>query len=511
MLYAHQIAEEIASGRMSAREAVTGCIRRIEATRATLNAVVVARFDEALKEADEADEARARGEVLGPLHGVPVTIKESFDLAGSPTTAGLTHRAGHRAASDAWVVARLREAGAIVLGKTNVSQLLLHDSCGNPLYGQTNNPWRLDRSPGASSGGEAAILAVGGSALGIGSDIAGSIRLPADACGVHALKPTSGRLPLEGHLSVAAHQESALCQPGPLARSVRDLALAMRVLTDAAARDTNAETHSWRTLDTSGLRRLRIAFYTDNEVVKPAPAIRRAVTSAARALEGLGLTVEEWRPPNAYQMWGVYCSLLFSDGFRSLRRIARGSKLSPNVRQVLRLGSLPKMAFPIVAGVCRIAGQPQIADGIRYVTPLDGEEHGEMLDRRASLSRAFINAMDDAGIDAILCPVFATPAVHHRMDPLINGALSYTAIFNLLGMPAGTVAATRVRSGEESDRTPGMDLVGRAAKRVEIGSAGMPVGVQVAARPWREDVALAVMTALEEHFRAQPDYPAQPP
>jgi fatty acid amide hydrolase len=184
MVHAHQIAREIAFGKVSAREAVVACIERIESTQTAINAVVVPRFEQALKEADLADGLRARGDALGPLHGVPITIKESFDLTGTATTAGLTNRAGHRAAADAAVVARLRQAGAIVLGKTNVSQLLLHDACRNPLYGRTNNPWQLDRSPGASSGGEAAILAVGGSALGIGSDIGGSVRLPAVVCGV---------------------------------------------------------------------------------------------------------------------------------------------------------------------------------------------------------------------------------------------------------------------------------------------------------------------------------------
>src|SRR4030095_158525 len=230
MIDAHQIAQEIASGKFSVREVVAACIQRSKSRQGSGKACVWPRFEEALKEADLADAARSRGDTLGPLHGVPITIKESFDLAGTPTTAGLSHRSGHRAGTDAVVVARLRQAGAIVLGKTNVSQLLLHDSCRNPLYGRTNNPWQLERSPGASSGGEAATLALGGSALGIGSDIGGSVRLPAHACGVNSLKPTSGRLPLEGHISLFPTQESLLCQPGPLARSVTDLMLAMHVL-----------------------------------------------------------------------------------------------------------------------------------------------------------------------------------------------------------------------------------------------------------------------------------------
>ena len=496
MLHAHQIAHQIASGQTSAREAVAACIERIGSTHAAINAVVVPRFELALKEAGLADEARARGEGLGPLHGVPITIKESFDLVDTATTAGLTHRARHRAGKDAWVVSRLRQAGAIVLGKTNVSQLLFHGSCRNPVYGRTNNPWQPDRSPGASSGGEAAILAVGGSALGIGSDIGGSVRLPADACGVNSLKPTSGRLPLEGHISLLPGLETLMCQPGPLARSVTDLMLAMRVLTDAA-------TAPHRT----GLHGLRIGFHTDNGVVRPSPAIRRAVESAARALEERGMVVEQWQPPNLDLMWRVFLALLLTGGLAGVRQISRGSKLLWQARQVLLFGTLPKIAFSAGFRILRIAGQKQTA----YTVMHCAQEYAQLLERRTHLCRTFISAMDAARIDAILCPVFAVPALRHRLNQSINESLSYTSVYNFLGMPAGVVAATRVGRGEESDRSPGFNLAERAARRVEAGSLGLPVGVQIVARHWREDLVLGIMSVLEEHFRTQPGYPADPP
>jgi fatty acid amide hydrolase len=509
MLHAHQIAEEIASGRVSAREAVAACIERIESTHAAINAVVVPRFEQALEEAALADDARGRGDPLGPLHGVPITIKESFDLTGTATTAGLTSRVSHRAADDAWVVARLRRAGAIVLGKTNVSQLLLHDSCCNPLYGQTNNPWQLERSPGASSGGEAAILAVGGSALGIGSDIGGSVRLPADACGVNSLKPTSGRLPMDGHISFFPDREDIMCQPGPLARSVTDLTLAMRVLTDNTprSRDNAAASPPWRNLETNELRGFRIGFHTDNGIVRPSPAIRGAVTAAARALEERGLIVEEWQPPDLNLMWRVYTALLLGDGLAKIRQLCRGSKLSRNIQQLLFLEAFPKNALSIGSRFWRVAGQPQLAESVRYWA----EPSLQLFERRTQLCRTVIAAMDAARLDAILCPVFIVPALRHRMNGFINEGLSYTAVYNFLGTPAGVVAATRVAGGEESDRTARFNLVERAARQVEAGSVGLPVGVQVVSRHWREDVVLGIMSLLEEHFRRQPGYPADPP
>ena len=193
-LGAREISERVASGELSAREVIEEHVRRIEEVNPRLNAVVVTQFDCALREADAADAALAHGGPLGPLHGVPVTIKEQFMVPGTPTTMGLPSRASHRAPSDGPLVGRLRRAGAIVLGKTNVSQLLIYHESDNPVYGRTNNPWDPERTPGGSSGGEAAIIAAGGSSLGLGGDYGGSIRVPAHFSGLHGLRPTAGRL-----------------------------------------------------------------------------------------------------------------------------------------------------------------------------------------------------------------------------------------------------------------------------------------------------------------------------
>jgi fatty acid amide hydrolase len=493
MLDAHQIARDIASGKASVRETVQACIDRIQNTHAAINAVVVPRFEEALREADIADAARARGDALGPLHGVPITIKESFDLTGTPTTAGLTNRANHRAATDAAIVSRLRNAGAIIVGKTNVSQLLLHHSCSNPLYGSTKNPWQSERSPGASSGGEAAIVALGGSALGFGSDIGGSVRLPAHACGLNAFKPTSGKVPLGGHISFFPRQEALMCQPGPIGRSMADLKLAMRVLTGEMFPPQEPLS-------------FRVGFYIDNGVVRPSPSIRRAVSSAAHALEEQGIVVEEWQPPNVELMWSVYIAFLLADGLRSVHESCRGSRLSTNIRQILLFASFPKNGLPIVSSLLRFAGLRAAARNLKYCA----EDYDRLAVRRLLLCREFMEAMDKAQIDAILCPVFHVPALRHRVSPFINEGLSYTSIYNFLGMPAGVVAATRVTQGVESDRSRGFGLVERAARRVEDASVGLPVGVQIVARPWREDIAMCVMSILEDHFRTLPGYPGLP-
>ncbi len=192
---AAQIARRVARREVSALEVVQAHIARIEAVNGRLNAVVVPRFDEARTEAAAADDRLARGEPIGPLHGVPITVKECFHLAGTPASIGLARRQHELSADDGLLVARLRKAGAIVLGKTNLPQLMIWHESDNPVYGRTNNPWDLGRTPGGSTGGEAAIIAARGSPLGLGNDLGGSIRVPCHFCGIHGFKPTSLRGP----------------------------------------------------------------------------------------------------------------------------------------------------------------------------------------------------------------------------------------------------------------------------------------------------------------------------
>lgn len=542
---AGELAQAIASRTLSSREAVEAHIERIEAVNAALNAVVVPLYEQARREAERADAALRRGERVGPLHGVPFTVKESFDVAETPTTMGLTTRARHRAASDAPTVARLRAAGAILLGKTNAPQLLLFNETDNPLYGRTNNPWDLRRAPGGSSGGCAATVAAGGAAFSLGSDIGGSLRFPAHACGVSSLKPTAGRLTMLGHASIFSGQEAVPAQPGPLARRVADLYLAMRILA-APGQETldarippvafdadrpvtfdasppvafdasppvafDAERHAG--LDAAprlALEGLRVAFFTDNGIFRPSPAVRRAVEEAARALEERGAAVEEWKPPRVSDAWEMYQKLLFADRMEWARRALKGSKRDWRIRVIVQSLALPSALQRLGAWELALVGQKHLAEATRRIGSLSVGGYWRLLERRADYRANFNAALDARRFDAIICPPDALPALKHGTSLLLTEALSYSSIFNLLGMPAGVVAATRVRAGEESERAARLDVVERAARKVETGSAGLPVGVQVVARHWREDLALVIMAALEGHFSAQPDYPLRPP
>src|SRR5262249_21669240 len=268
-----------------------------EEVQPRINAVAVPLFDHARTEAKAADAARERGEPLGPLHGVPVTIKEMFDVAGTPTTMGVTAWSKHKT-QDAPLVPRLRKARAIVLGKPNVPQLGMMFETDNPVCGRTNNPWNLERSPGGSSGGEAALIAARGSPLGLASDGGGSIRHPCHCCGVHGLKPTSGRLTFLRH----AHYPNLrreLVPPGPHARSVADLFLALTVLAAPGQEELDPSVAPAPLGDpaTVSLRGLRVGAYEDDGMFPPSPALRRAVWEAADALRKQGAQVVEFRPP----------------------------------------------------------------------------------------------------------------------------------------------------------------------------------------------------------------------
>jgi fatty acid amide hydrolase len=518
-LSAGELAYRIRAGEISAQEVVESHIRRIEEVDERLNAVVIRTFDDARARAAEADSALRRGDALGPLHGVPVTLKEQFRVAGTEVTIGLPGQVGRVYDSDGPLVQKLRQAGSIVLGKTNVPQLLATVEVDSAVYGRANNPWNLDRTPGGSSGGEAAIIAAGGSPLGLGGDLGGSVRVPAHFTGIHALKPTSGRLTNEGvppHL-YATGQEAILAQPGPMARTVADLALAMEVLTAPADRLTvdAVPPVPWRGPAGISLEGLRVGMYTDNRFFSAAPALRRAVEEAAAALEKRGARVEAFEPPDTAEALRIWLGILTAGGAAGMKALLDGSKPEQAVKGMLQGASLPNRLRPLVARIMAAQGQEHLAFLIRAVGPRSAADYWDLVDARTAYRAAYVEAMatggsEGQGFDALICPPFALPALTHGTSGDLVAASSYALPFNVTGMPAGTVAATRVQPDEESDRAPSRDPVDRTARMVEENSAGLPVGVQVVGRHWREDVVLAVMAALEQDFRATGSYPATP-
>ncbi len=403
---------------MSSLEVVEACLRRIEEVNPRLNAVVQVTADSARAQAREADAALARGEVKGPLHGVPFTVKDWLEAAGVICAAGFQERADFVPKEDATVVARMRAAGAIMLGKTNV--LFMNptggDPAGNPVHGRTNNPYDVSRSPGYSSAGEAAIIAAGGSPLGLGSDSGGSIRMPAHCCGIAGLRPTTGRVPNTGHFPRIGALSDPRTQIGPLSRFIEDLALTLPIISGVDWRDPGVIPMPLGDPGAVQLQGLRVAFYTDDGIASPTPETVATVKAAAGALADAGLAVEEARP----------------------RRIEE--------------------TYEITLGYWRRS-------------QMTGEEIDRSLFQWDRFRRAMLSFME--GYDAVLCPVCERPAVPHEATGDRDARdISYTLTYSLTGWPC-----VAVRAGTSPE--------------------GLPIGVQVVAGPWREDVALAVAQHIE--------------
>jgi len=307
---------------VSASQAVEAHLGRIEQLNAKLNSVAIPLFAQARGEAAAADAATRRGDDLGPLHGVPITIKEEFKVAGLPSTWGLPSRVGDLAAQIGPLVHRLRSAGAVVVGITNVSQLLLYIESDNPVYGRSNNPWDVARTPGGSSGGEAATIAAGGSSLGLGSDIGGSIRVPAHFNGIQGLKPGSRRpTTLDDPPFFRTGQEALLASPGPLAREVEDLELVMRVLAASGQDvfDGDVPPMPWREPSSVDVSKLRIGFYLVDDYFASSIAVQRAVGEAAHALRGSVADVVEWDAPPTREAVALFYGLASAGGDSVLR------------------------------------------------------------------------------------------------------------------------------------------------------------------------------------------------
>ncbi len=505
-LGASELAGLIARGELSSATVVEAHIQRIEQVNPQLNAVVVKRFELARKEAREADEKLARGKIIGPLHGVPVTIKECLDVTGTPSTFGLKSRLAQRAEHDNWAVARLRAAGAIILGKTNLAQSLLFPESDNPAYGRSNNPWDLQRTPGGSSGGEGAIIAAGGSPLGLGTDIGGSVRIPAAFSGITSIKPTAGRADDPGRFSVPAGQRAIVSQIGPLARRVDDLALALSII-NGANPESVPPLGDYRDVDISTLR---IGYYSFDGTLSAAPAVARAVHEAVAILCQSGAQVIEWAPPAIGEAEHLYYALLSADGCKGLKRSWQGNPVHALASALPVVAGMPAALRYLARKLLALLGQARMAKMLEHFGFNHTDQYWTLVEQQLDYQARFAAALDQAQLDVIICPVCPLPAYTHGASKELGTGGAYAPLYNLLGYPAGVVPFTRVQAGEESNRPASGDWLEKAASRVERNSAGLPIAVQVVARPWRDHVSLAVMAALESSAQARGEFFAVP-
>ena len=441
------MARAIREKKVSSAELIQAQLGRIEAVNPRLNAIVQLLAERVMEAAREADASLARGKLRGPLHGVPVTFKDAIETEGITSTGGTLGRRSFVPAQDAVIVKRLRAAGAIVLGKTNCPEFGWAWESDNLIYGRTNHPYDVSLSPGGSSGGESALISAGGSPLGFGSDAGGSVRFPANCCGLASIKPTSGRIPRTGHFPGPGGTLDPIWQIDPLARSVEDLELALKIVSGVDGHDPAIVPAPLGETATVDLKKLRVAFHTDNGIASPEPDVAEAVRKATAALAEAGVKVEEALPPGVGDTFEIYRALFCADGgagLKSLIELAGTQEIHPLLQQALEI---------------------QQQHGISMA------DYGALVGRWDAFRSAMLVFMES--YDAILSPVCSFAGMVHGSTYKRLPCFSYTMVHNLTGWPAAVVRTTN-------------------------SSTGLPVGVQIAASPWHEHVALAIARRLEE-------------
>ncbi|NUP11796.1 MAG: amidase [Polyangiaceae bacterium] len=513
---ATELLQMLARREVSAEEAARAHLDRIITIDGKVGAFIELRRGIALAEARRIDEARARGEDVGPLGGLPISMKENLDMQGHASTLGIFARRNKIAGRDATIVGAVRRAGAVVLGRTNVPQLLLSHETRNPVFGVTSNPFSKGHAPGGSSGGEAASLAAGMSVLGVGTDIGGSIRVPAHWTGIAGFKPSLDRWSNRGSNGALVGQETIRSQCGPMARSVRDLVMLFMAIDPRAmaAEDPLVAPLPLRDPRTIDARRIRVGYYVDDGVIRPSTAVGRAVVEAAKALEGRGMTVVPFGPPNIRDAIGTYFGVMSADGGKTAFGQLEGTTLEPTLAPLRQTAILPGPVRATLARTLRSVGQERAAWLLSQIGEKAVNELWRLTKAARDYRHSLLDAMDRAAIDVLLCPPHATPAVPHQKGSQFQLAGSYSMLYNLLQFPAGVVPVTLVRPQETSRKADSANAKGdrfeKIAQTVDAASAGLPVGVQIAGRPFCDEEVLAVMLALEEALDGRSDRPSVP-
>ena len=436
-----EIVKAIAAREVSPVEVAQTYLERIERLNPALNAVVTVAPD-VIERARAAETVVMRGDAVGALHGVPVTIKDTIETAGMRSTSGSVVRVDYVPAVDAPAVARLKAAGAIILGKTNAAEMAMDYTADNPVFGRTNHPLDPKLTPGGSSGGEAVAIAMGMAPGGIGSDLAGSVRIPAHFCGIAGLKPTTGRVPGEGQFPPSTGPYGLGAVIGPMARTVGDLRLLFRVL--AGEITSNID-----------LKKIRVAWYSHDGVTPVTNETVTTVQAAARALADAGLVTEEQRPPHVERGNELWLKLFSRASVVQLRRVYAGRESEGGSFVRWRLSSADQTPPPTL--------DQYIASWIE----------------RDRLREELLRWMETTPI--IVAPVGSTPAYEHdTLKVTVRGetfgtfrAFSYAQTFNVFDLPVVTVPA------------------GRSAD-------GLPIGVQIAGPPQSEELLLAVAEIVEQ-------------
>jgi len=474
-LSASQLATMIRAGELSSRQTVEAYFAQIKTHNATFNAVVTLNETQALAQADQADQARRAGKPCGPLHGVPITIKDTYRVEGSRTTAGYLPLKDFIPDSDAVAVKLLRDAGAIVIGRTNTPTLAMDMQTDNPIFGRTNNPWDVQRTSAGSSGGCATALATGMTSLSLGSDLAGSIRLPASFCGVYGLKPTHGVVSFEGHVVPLPGETNGyrtLAVAGPLARSIDDLALALDVLTQPNSSDRNVAPLLADRGEIVDISKLRVAWTDSFGGVPVSAEIKEKLQAFANRLAAAGATVHKLEPQGLdyNEVWETWGSFVGAQGNYDMSDLKRsiGHLFSKNT-----LKNIPMQR--------------------KIVGPTSVQKLMQAFERQSQ----YITKMDNflSEYDVWLCPVSATTAFkHHAHSKKLGDFKIYNTPLQVDGADIHYYVATQSYTTIFS--TTNSPVV---SMPIGLGPSGLPVNIQVAGKRYSDRRLLKVAKVLDNY------------
>jgi fatty acid amide hydrolase len=496
-LSATQLLQLIDKGDVSSRQVTQHFIDKIEQYNASINAVVVPLFEQALKEADHADELFKQGKRTGKLHGLPITIKECLDLKGTASTLGLMRRKNDvRQNTDDYIEA-LQQEGAIILGKTNVAQLLMYFESCNPVYGVTNNPYNAKHTCGGSSGGEGAVIGYGGSPVGIGTDIGGSIRIPAAFCGICSIKPTMQRIPDLCRFIDNPPPVSINSVAGVLGNSADDLQLLLGIINkEASKKNTNQPLKNFKDVD---ITKLKVGYFLSDGLFEPMPAVKRAVLEAIEQLKKSGAQVTEFTPPDLAEAEELFFKILSADEAVLFTQNLQKEKAMPQAAGLVMLSKVPPFVRSILSGLTGLLGQKAIKRIIPYFGGKGEAYRKENSDKQKAFTAKYEAAMDNSTIgklDAVISPVCAMPALLHNTADKVGLGGIYTGLYNVTGFPAGVATISKVKPEEAVSRKTTADLSIKTAAKIEASSAGLPLAVQIAARHWDEHIVIALINHL---------------
>ncbi|KZF25831.1 amidase [Xylona heveae TC161] len=488
--------KEYHTGTYSAEAVIKAYITQAALSHSKTNCLTEVNFENALRAARELDELRgANGNLVGPLHGVPMTLKDQFNVEGFDSTLGYVGRAFHPATEDCVLVSILKRLGAVILAKTNLPQSIMWCETENPLWGLTTSPRAETFTPGGSTGGEGALLAMRGTLVGWGTDIGGSIRIPSHINGLYGLKPSSGRLPYHGVPVSTDGQEHVPSVIGPMSRSLSSLTLTMKAVIDAQPwqLDPKCCPLPWREdlFREVQTRPLVIRVMVDDGVVRPHPPIQRALEGMVDLLKKAGHEIVEWKPEGHAECVAVADAYYASDGGEDVRRdvAVAGEPYIPHVEKLFSKG-----------------------EGISVY------EYWQLNKRKIAAQKAYLDRWNSTKspisgrvMDVILCPPMPHAAVPHRACRWVG----YTKVFNVLDYPAfvfpcSSISATRDQACGAVAHQPRNSIDEWNWNLYDpVAMDGHPIGLQIVARRLEEEKVLGVTAMMEQLVKAATNEPVE--